>query len=148
MAINQSARTRGRLVANSQGPTGGTEKITINIGFVDLGNVDLLVGEGFFTNRTDFIRTAIRNQLKRYDDAVATTIAHRQLSLGLRRFSKADLAAVVASGAQLEIQVLGLAVIDDDVSPKLARAAIARVDVLGAFHASAAVKNALADRIA
>jgi len=124
-----------------------SEKITINLGFVDLGHIDLLVSEGFYSNRTDFIRTAIRNQLARHGEAAAQSIARRQLDLGLRRFSRADLEAAVRSGEKLRIQVLGLAAIDPDVTPELAIAAIASISVLGALQASQAVKAALADRM-
>ncbi len=124
-----------------------TEKITINLGLVDLGQIDLLVQEGFYSNRTDFIRTAIRNQLDRHDDTVKRSVARHQLELGLRRFSRADLEAVQAAGETLHIQVLGLASIADDVTPALARATIASIHVLGALHASPQLKAALGDRI-
>ena len=127
---------------------GETEKMTINLGVVDLGQVDLLVQEGFYSNRTDLIRTAIRNQLSVHAEAVQRTVARRTLLLGLQRISRADLEQAKAAGQMLRIQVLGLARIADDVSPELARATIGSVEVLGAFHASAAVRSALADRIA
>ena len=125
-----------------------SEKITINLGYVDLGHVDLLVQEGFYSNRTDFIRTAIRNQLDRHQDAVKQSVSRRQLVLGLHQYSRPDLEALRASGETLHIQVLGLAVIAADVSPDLARETIASVRVLGALQASPAVKAALRDRIA
>ena len=123
-----------------------SEKITINLGFVDLGQVDLLVADGFYSNRTDFIRTAIRNQLLTHGDVVKKSVARRAMVLGLQRYSRQDLEKVAAAGEQLEIQVLGLATIDDDVTPQLARKAIASISVLGALRASAEVKAALADR--
>ena len=123
-----------------------SEKITVNLGFVDLGHIDLLVQERFYSNRTDFIRTAIRNQLDRHNDAVKQSVARHQLDLGLRRYSRQDLEAVKAAGETLHIQVLGLAVIAADVPPKLARETIASIHVLGAFQASPAVKAALSDR--
>lgn len=126
---------------------GETEKLTINLGVVDLGQIDLLVQEGFYSNRTDLIRTAIRNQLTVHADEVRQTIARRTLVLGLQRFSRADLERAQAAGEMLQIQVLGLARIADDVSPELARATIESIVVLGAFQASAAVRSALADRI-
>jgi Arc/MetJ-type ribon-helix-helix transcriptional regulator len=126
---------------------GDSEKITINLGYVDLGQIDLMVGEGFYSNRTDFIRTAIRNQLERHADAVKSSVAHRSLDLGLRHYSRADLEAMRAAGQTLHIHVLGLASIADDVTPELARATIESVVVLGALRASTAVKAALADRI-
>lgn len=125
-----------------------TEKITINMGPVDLGQIDLLVREGFYSNRTDFIRTAIRNQLGTHAEAVRQTVARQTLVLGVQHFARRDLEAVRAAGEQLRINVLGLASIDDDVSPELALETIESVTVLGAFRASAAVKRALADRIA
>ena len=123
-----------------------SEKITINLGFIDLGHIDLLVRDGFYANRTDLIRTAIRNQLDRYGDAVKQSVARKRLSLGLSHYTKRDFEAVVAAGETLDIQVLGLATIASDVTPELARAAISSVQVLGALHASPAVRAALADR--
>ena len=127
--------------------TGDSEKITINLGYVDLGHIDLLVEEGFYSNRTDFIRTAIRNQVDRHADVVRQTVARKSVDLGLRHFTRADLEAAQAAGQMLDIRVLGLATIAQDVTPELARAAIASLSVLGALHAPAAVKAALADRI-
>src|SRR5213083_3349168 len=123
-----------------------TEKITINLGYVDLGHVDLMVQEGFYSNRTDFIRTAIRNQLERHADVVRQSTVRNSLDLGLRNFSREDLEAVRRAGEMLNINVLGLASIAEDVTPELLRATIASVSVLGALHASPAVKAALADR--
>jgi Arc/MetJ-type ribon-helix-helix transcriptional regulator len=129
-------------------PKGGdSEKITINLGPVDLGQIDLLVEEGFYSNRTDLIRTAIRNQLALHAQAVQETIARRALVLGLQHFSRQDLEAVRAAHERLNIQVLGLASIATDVPAELALQTIESVEVLGAFHASPAVKRALADRI-
>lgn len=124
-----------------------TEKITINLGVIDLGQIDLLVAEGFYSNRTDFIRTAIRNQVAAHADAVKQTVARRTLTLGLQQFTKANLEAARNAGQKLDIKVLGLAIIAPDVSPELARAAIGSLMVLGALQASPAVKAALADRI-
>ncbi len=126
---------------------GGTEKITINLGFVDLGQIDLLVQEGFYSNRTDFIRTAIRNQLSTHAEAVNKYVVRHTLELGLHDYSTEDLEAVRASGEKLRIQVLGLARIADDVTPELALATIDSIVVMGALQASSAVKAALADRI-
>src|SRR5690242_9036940 len=117
-----------------------TEKITINIGLVDLGEIDLLVDEGFFANRTDFIRTAIRRQLQSRADAVERTVVRRQLVLGTERVTRRDLEALRDAGATIELRVLGLATIDDDVTPELAAATISSVEVLGAFRAPRAVK--------
>jgi Arc/MetJ-type ribon-helix-helix transcriptional regulator len=124
-----------------------SEKITINLGHVDLGHIDLMVQEGFFSNRTDFIRTAIRNQLERHADAVRQAVARKRVELGLRHFSREDLETLRAAGQMLHIRVLGLASIATDVTPELARATIGSIAVLGALHASSAVKAALADRM-
>ena len=124
-----------------------SEKITINLGYVDLGQVDLLVREGFYANRTDFIRTAIRNQLDRQNEAVRQSVSRRQLDLGMRHFGREDLEGARARQELIHINVLGVAVIGADVSAELARATIASVRVLGALQASAAVKTALHDRI-
>jgi Arc/MetJ-type ribon-helix-helix transcriptional regulator len=124
-----------------------TEKITINLGAIDLGQIDLLVQEGFYSNRTDLIRTAIRNQLATHGETLRQTVARRTLVLGLQHFSKRDLEAVRKAGTRLRIQVLGLVRIDDDVTPALAAQTIESISVLGALHASAAVKAALTGRI-
>jgi Arc/MetJ-type ribon-helix-helix transcriptional regulator len=125
-----------------------TEKITINMGLVDLGQIDLLVQEGFYTNRTDFVRTAIRTQLAARREAVDQTMARRTLTLGSCQYSRRDLEEIRDAGQMIHIQVLGLASIAADVSPQLALATIASVEVLGAFRAPPAVKAALAARIA
>jgi Arc/MetJ-type ribon-helix-helix transcriptional regulator len=124
-----------------------SEKITINLGFVDLGHIDLLVREGFFSNRTDFIRTAIRNQLATHADAVKQSVVRHTLEVGLRHYGRAELEAAQAAGKRLRIQVLGLAIIDDDVSSDLALSTIESISVLGALQISPTLKAALGDRI-
>ena len=138
--VDRSDALRGRSGVDS-------EKITINLGYVDLGHVDLLVKDGFYSNRSDFIRTAIRNQIERHAEATRQSVARKSLDLGLRHFSREDLEAARAAGLHLDIRVLGLVSIAADVPPELARATIASISVLGALQASAAVKAALADRI-
>ena len=123
------------------------EKITINVGYVDLGQIDLLVQEGFYANRTDLIRTAIRNQLKTHADEVKQAVARKTLVLGIQHFSAADLRAVRKAKQVLQVRVLGLATIAPDVTPELALATIESIVVLGALHASPAVKAALASRM-
>jgi Arc/MetJ-type ribon-helix-helix transcriptional regulator len=123
-----------------------TEKITINIGLVDLGQIDLLVNEGFYANRTDFIRTAIRRQLETRSGAVDQTVTRRTLTLGTQHYSRQDLEELRAAGQTVELRVLGLATIEEDVSPELALATITAVEVLGAFRAPRAVREALAPR--
>ena len=134
-------------ISELRGRVAESEKITINLGHVDLGHIDLMVQEGFYSNRTDFIRTAIRNQLERHADAVKQAIGRKKVELGLHHFSREDLEAIRAAGEVLHIRVLGLASIAADVTPELARATIGSIAVLGALHASSAVKAALADRI-
>jgi Arc/MetJ-type ribon-helix-helix transcriptional regulator len=124
-----------------------SEKITINIGYVDLGRIDLLVQEGFYSNRSDFIRTAIRNQLSAQSDAVTKSIGRHTLELGLRDYNRADLEALSAAGERLHIKIVGLVRIASDVTPKLARATIESITVLGALQASPEVKEALAGRL-
>ena len=123
-----------------------SEKITVNLGLIDLGQIDLLVDEGFYANRTDFIRTAIRRQLDSRAAAVNDTVERRALTLGTQHVSRHDLEALRAAGRRIELRVLGLATIADDVSPELALATIESVEVLGAFRAPRAVKAALATR--
>jgi len=126
---------------------GDTEKMTINVGVVDLGQVDLLVQEGFYSNRSDLMRTALRNQLARHEDALKQTIARKTLTLGLQHLSRSDLERAVAANERLQVRVVGLARIAADVTPDLARAAIESITVLGALDASPAVRRALADRL-
>ncbi|MBB6252081.1 CopG family transcriptional regulator [Nitrospirillum iridis] len=124
-----------------------SEKITINLGFVDLGHIDLLVQEGFYANRTDFIRTAIRNQIERHGDAVRQAVTRKSVDLGLRHISRRELEAARDAGEMLDVRVLGLASLAQDITPELAHATIASLTVLGGLHASVAVKSILADRI-
>jgi Arc/MetJ-type ribon-helix-helix transcriptional regulator len=142
MVIAWLADGGGRAVAEVD----KSEKITINIGLVDLGQIDLLVDEGFFANRTDFIRTAIRRQLDSRETVVHNTVQRRALVLGTQHLSRRELEQLREAGQQIELRVLGLATIADDVSPELALATIASVEVLGAFRAPRAVKAALAAR--
>ena len=123
------------------------EKLSINLGCVDLGQIDLLVQEGFYANRTDLIRTAIRNQLATHQDVVRQVVERKTLVLGIQHYSAADLAAERDAGERLQIRVLGLATIAADVTPELALASIESITVLGALHAPAAVKAALAARL-
>ena len=134
-------------IATTQQRMPDSDKVTVNVGLVDLAQVDLLVNEGFYSNRTDFVRTAIRNQLRLHADAIRETVVRKRYVLGQYRYSRSELEQVVASGQSLDIHVLGLAVIEDDVPPGLADAAIASIQVLGAFIASPAVRQALANRI-
>jgi Arc/MetJ-type ribon-helix-helix transcriptional regulator len=124
-----------------------SEKITINLGYIDLGHIDLLVRDSFYANRTDFIRTAIRNQLERHADATGESVSRRSLELGLRHYSREELENARVAQRPIDIRVLGLVTIAPDVTPELARAAIASVSVLGTLQASPAVKAALADRM-
>lgn len=133
----------------ADGPDRGpeSEKITINLTFIDLGHIDLMVRDGFYSNRTDFIRTAIRNHIDKHADVVSKSVARRTLDLGLRLYTKSELEELRAAGEMLHVKVLGLATIARDVTPELARATIASLTVLGALHASPEVRTALSDRM-
>ena len=148
MDVDGSFMSNITTLASVKSRIAETEKVTVNLGFVDLGHIDLLVSEGFYSNRTDFIRTAIRNQLALQSEAVRQVVARKMLVLGLQRFGRAELEAVQAAGERLDIRVLGLVTIEPDVTPALAQATIASLSVLGAFQASADIKAALADRTA
>ena len=139
MKTIQTVETKARV--------GETEKMTINLGVVDLGQIDLLVQEGFYSNRSDLVRTAIRNQLAQHSDVVKQAVTRRSLTIGLQQFSKADLERLQKAGERIRIQVVGLARIASDVPPALARTTIESISVLGAFDASPQVRRALADRI-
>lgn len=137
----------GGTVTELRQKPGDSEKVTINLGYVDLGLIDLLVTEKFYANRTDFIRTAIRNQLERHADATKQSASRKSLELGLRLVTREELEKVRAEGGKLSLRVLGLAAVAGDVTPELALATIASVEVLGALHASPEVKAALASRV-
>jgi Arc/MetJ-type ribon-helix-helix transcriptional regulator len=126
---------------------GDSEKITINLGYVDLGQIDLIVADGFYTNRTDFIRTAIRNHLDKHRDELAKSVERNNFDLGLHDYSREFLENLQRTGQTVNIRVIGLARIAGDVSVELARSTIASISVLGAIQASAAVKAALSDRL-
>lgn len=123
------------------------EKITINMNVVDLGKVDLLVSEGFYSNRTDFIRTAIRNQLNRHEDEVKLTVKRHSMAVGVMHYDRAELERMRAEGGTLSVALAGLFSLASDVTPELAREVISSLRVIGVFRASQAVKNALADRM-
>jgi len=137
----------GKTLSRSTPGLPDAEKITINLGFVDLGQIDLLVKEGFYSNRTDFIRSAIRHQLMNHSDAVRSAVVRNDVTLGLRSYSRAELETLQAAGQTVNIRGLGLTSIAPDVSPELARATIESIVVLGALNASPQVKAALADRL-
>lgn len=124
-----------------------SEKLTLNLGYVDLGRIDLMVSEGFYANRSDFIRTAIRNQIASHHTTVEQSVTRNTMDLGVREFDKADLDNTIAAGQRLTVKVVGLVRIADDVTPELALAAFESIEVLGALQASTAVKKALAERI-
>ena len=123
------------------------EKITVNLGYVDLGQIDLLVQEGFYANRSDLIRTAVRNQLASHGEEVRQSVSRKTLVLGIQHYTRHDLLELQAAGEKIDIRVLGLATIAADVTPELALATIESLTVLGALHASPAVKAALRQRI-
>jgi len=127
--------------------SGDSEKITINLGFVDLGRIDLLVDDRFYSNRTDFIRTAIRNQLDKHEETMRQSVSRRTLDMGVKVVTRAELEGLRNAGETVHIKVLGLATIASDVTPELALATIASISVLGALHATPAVRAALAERM-
>jgi Arc/MetJ-type ribon-helix-helix transcriptional regulator len=123
------------------------EKITINMNVVDLGKVDLLVEEGFYSNRTDFIRTAVRNQLAKHDDEVRHSLGRRAMALGVLTYGRSELEEMRTAGERVKISLIGLLVLGQDVTPELALATIERLKIIGVFRAPAAVKDALAERM-
>lgn len=134
--------------AGARGRAPESEKITINLGAVDLGSIDLLVAEGFFSNRSDLIRTAVRNLLAAHRDIINGAVLRQERTLGLRRITRAELEALQRAGERIRIAVVGLVVIDSDVPAELAQRTVAQLSVLGTLQASPAVRRALADRIA
>ena len=123
-----------------------TEKISFNVSVVDLGQVDLLIDQGFYASRTDFLIAAVRRLLQTHAATLREAVAHQAMLLGAAIYSRRDLEKVVAAGRPLEIKVMGVLVIADDVPAELARAAIKSVSVFGKFRASPEVKEALLSR--
>jgi Arc/MetJ-type ribon-helix-helix transcriptional regulator len=124
-----------------------SEKITINLGAVDLGKVDLLVKEGLYSNRTDFIRTAIRSQIDKHNFEIQQSIARNAFLVGVLHYDRRHLERLQAKGERVRITVIGMLTLTRDIAPELAAEVIESVRVHGVFHASEAVKAALADRI-
>jgi Arc/MetJ-type ribon-helix-helix transcriptional regulator len=139
--------TIGPMTTSAKPRGGDTEKMTINLGVIDLGQIDLLVQEGFYSNRSDLIRTAIRAQLQSHAEIVRQAVARRTIAIGLQDYTVQDLERLQTAGQSLRIQALGLVRIAADVSPTLARATIDSISVLGALQCSDAVRSALADRM-
>lgn len=123
-----------------------TEKITINMSAVDLGKIDLMVQEGSYSNRTDFIRTAIRSQLEKHTFEIQQTITRNSYVIGVLTYDQDDLEQKKAKGEKVNIRVLGLLHLASDISPNLAREVIESIQVRGIFQASDKVKTALIDR--
>lgn len=123
-----------------------TEKITINMNVVDLGKMDLLVEEGFYTNRTDFIRTAIRQQLTQHDEPLKQSLVRQSMVLGILSYGRAELERIRARGERRTVRVLGMFIIEDDVSPELADDVLESIKVLGVFKANKTVREILAKR--
>ena len=124
-----------------------TEKITINISAVDLGKIDLLVQEGLYSNRTDFIRTAIRLQQDKHTLEIQQSIARNSYAIGVISYDRSDLEKLKVKGDKLKITSLGLLHLHNDIPAELAEEVIESVKMLGIFIASVEVKAALADRM-
>ncbi len=124
-----------------------SEKITINLSAADLGRIDLLTEEGFYSNRTDFIRAAIRKELDVHGDVVKQSVARRFAMLGVVVYTKRGLERFLEKKEKLNINVVGGVVFSKDVPPQLALDTIQSLKVHGVLRASSAVKEALADRI-
>jgi Arc/MetJ-type ribon-helix-helix transcriptional regulator len=124
-----------------------SEKITINIGSVDLGRIDLLVQEGFYSNRTDFIRTAIRNQLERQSTTVDSIKSRKSMVIGTLVFNNRDLQEKKANNEMVNIKVIGMLILADDITPELALDTIQSITVHGVFKAPDDLKEVLKERI-
>ncbi len=124
-----------------------SEKITINMGPVDLGKIDLLVEQGHYSNRTDFIRTAIRSQLDKHTPEVQHAVTTNSFAVGVLSYDRSHLERLKAKRKKLTITVIGALHLSKDISPELACEAIESVQVRGIFHASDEVKAALAGKM-
>lgn len=131
------------MATPSPARTADTEKITINLGFVDLGRIDLLVREGFYASRSDLIRAAIRAQLDRHDSAVAPTIVRDDFVMGLRDVTLAELQGMADANQVLDLRVIGLARFASDIPAELVASTIRSIEVLGTIQASAGVRKVL-----
>jgi Arc/MetJ-type ribon-helix-helix transcriptional regulator len=124
-----------------------SEKITINMSAVDLGKIDLLVQEGLYSNRTDFIRTAIRSQLEKHSFEIQQSVTRHSFSIGVVSYNRVDLEKRKQKGEKMNIAVMGLLQLQEDIPAELAAETIESVRVRGVFIASEAVKAALSERI-
>ena len=124
-----------------------SEKITINMNVVDLGKVDMLVQEGVYSNRTDFIRTAIRNLLDKHSFEIQQTVTRNSYVIGALMYNRADLEKIKSKNERLNLKIIGLLSLDKDIPVELADEVIEVVQVRGVFNASEPVKAVLSDRM-
>jgi len=120
-----------------------SEKLTVNVSAVDLGKMDLLVQEGVYSNRAEFLRAAIRSQLGLHRLELEQSVQRNSFAIGIVGYGRHELEACRAKGERLAISVVGMLILKDDVSPELALETIASVKVRGVFNAATAVKESL-----
>lgn len=124
-----------------------TEKITVNANAVELGKIDLLVEQGHYVNRSDFIRSAIRSQLEKHSFEVQQAVTRNSYVIGALSYNKSDMEEFQTKGERLKISVMGILHLQKDIPASLAAEVIESAQVRGVFQASEAVKAALNDRM-
>jgi len=124
-----------------------TDKVSFNISVVDLGKIDLLVEQGHYASRTDFLVAAVRTQLLTHVDTVQELFVRQSPLVGASIYSRKTLEKLTAKGKQLDINVVGLCMFAKDVTPELALATVHSLKVRGTFRASPEVKEALRERM-
>jgi len=127
-----------------------TEKATINIGIMELAQIDLLVENMIYTNRSDFIRTAIRNQLEMHKSDIERLYLQTKANsfepesqvqggIGIYRLRKAALSDAMKSNKKLHIMVMGILLIDKDISPELFEATVESIKIYGKIQAQKSI---------
>jgi Arc/MetJ-type ribon-helix-helix transcriptional regulator len=125
-----------------------TEKITININTIDLGHIDLLVNEGYYATRTEFIKTAVKKQLDRHEEDTKKLIEQKakhgdyELSIGVGGFTKSELERIIQKKeAKIKMIFIGLFITPKDVTLELLEQAVESIKVYGVCRCSQEIKD-------
>lgn len=123
-----------------------TEKVCVNLAAVELGKIDVLVSQGLFTSRTDLIRAGIRKVLEENGEAVQR-VALGAAGLGIMAITRKQLEQARKAGEKLDMKVIGILVIDPDVTPELADTTIHEIRIFGTLRGPKAVLARIGDRV-
>lgn len=121
-----------------------TEKITINVNTSDLGKIDLLIHEGYYSNRTDFIKSAIKSQVNKHDDEINMILSSKKKKdwfVGVYVLTEDELQALKRYGRKKAIRGMGLLIVDKDVSLDLMKTSISAIETYGVCRCSSEIKR-------